>query len=195
MPHYGPSGGPVVSVIVFYSDNPSLNPAKANIFSGKFVFEKNENKQKESGGWSILNTCHITLIHKSLLIDLKYQQSAIILFQHKFAFLKWASFFYFQSFQSNNTILQHKLMWKMSFQYLETGLKLKSLWFWASFLNHFVEQGSRPINLYLSSKFDCNNFPFFCFSIWWLIKCLRCKEECRFCALESVTRFGYISPL
>ena len=98
MPHYGPSGGPVVSVIVFYSDNPSLNPAKANIFSGKFVFEKNENKQKESGGWSILNTCHITLIHKSLLIDLKYQQSAIILFQHKFAFLKWASFFLFSVF-------------------------------------------------------------------------------------------------
>ena len=40
----GGGGGQVVSVLVF--NNPSSNPAEAYIFSVKFVFEKNENKQK-----------------------------------------------------------------------------------------------------------------------------------------------------
>ena len=45
----GRGGGQVVSVLSFYSDDPSSNPAEAYIFTVKFVFEKNENKQKEAG--------------------------------------------------------------------------------------------------------------------------------------------------
>ena len=44
-------GGQVVSMLAFYSDDPSLNSAEAySFFYLKFVFEKNENKQKEAGG-------------------------------------------------------------------------------------------------------------------------------------------------
>ena len=39
----------MVSELAFYSDDPSSNPADAKSFSVKFVFEKNENKQKETG--------------------------------------------------------------------------------------------------------------------------------------------------
>ena len=39
----------MVSMLAFNSDNPSLNPAEAYSFSVKFVFEKNENRQKEAG--------------------------------------------------------------------------------------------------------------------------------------------------
>ena len=39
----------MVSVLTFYSDDPSLNPAKAYSFSVKFLFEKKENKQKAAG--------------------------------------------------------------------------------------------------------------------------------------------------
>ena len=39
----------MVSVLAFYSDNPSSNPADAYSFSVQIVFEKNENKQKEAG--------------------------------------------------------------------------------------------------------------------------------------------------
>ena len=35
-------------MLAFYSDDPSSNPADVYSFSVKFVFEKNENKQKES---------------------------------------------------------------------------------------------------------------------------------------------------
>ena len=45
----GRGGGQVVSVFAFYSDDPSSNPADVYSFSVKFVFEKNENKQKEAG--------------------------------------------------------------------------------------------------------------------------------------------------
>ena len=41
--------GQVVSMLAFYSNNPSSNPADAYSFSVKFVFEKNENKQNEAG--------------------------------------------------------------------------------------------------------------------------------------------------
>ena len=42
--------GPAMSCKnAFFSDDPSSNLAIANIFSVKFVFEKNENKQKEAG--------------------------------------------------------------------------------------------------------------------------------------------------
>ena len=39
----------MVSVLNFYSDSPSLDPAKACSFSVKVVFEKGESKQKEAG--------------------------------------------------------------------------------------------------------------------------------------------------
>ena len=45
----GRGGGQVVSMLAFYSNDPSSNPADAYCFSVKFVFEKNENKQKEAG--------------------------------------------------------------------------------------------------------------------------------------------------
>ena len=40
----GRSGGQVVSVLAFYSDDLSSNPADTYSFSVQFVFEKNENK-------------------------------------------------------------------------------------------------------------------------------------------------------
>ena len=46
-------GGQVVSVLAFYSVDPSSNPAYAYSFFLKFVIEKNENKQKRGRGWSI----------------------------------------------------------------------------------------------------------------------------------------------
>ena len=49
----GRGGGQVVYVLTFYSDNLSSNPAVAYSFSVKFLFEKNENKQKEDGVWPI----------------------------------------------------------------------------------------------------------------------------------------------
>ena len=45
----GRGRGQVVSVLAFYSDDPSSNPTEAYSFSVKFVFEKNKNKQKEAG--------------------------------------------------------------------------------------------------------------------------------------------------
>ena len=39
----------VVSMLAFYSDNLSSNPAEAFSFTVQFVFEKNENKQKDVG--------------------------------------------------------------------------------------------------------------------------------------------------
>ena len=45
----GRGGGQVVSVLAFYSDNPSLNPAEAySSYFCKILFEKNENKQKDA---------------------------------------------------------------------------------------------------------------------------------------------------
>ena len=42
---WGRGGGQVVSVLAFYSDDPSSNPAEANNFFRIIVFKKNENKQ------------------------------------------------------------------------------------------------------------------------------------------------------
>ena len=39
----------MVSVLTFYSDDLSSNPTEACSSSVKFVFEKNQNKQKEAG--------------------------------------------------------------------------------------------------------------------------------------------------
>ena len=44
----GRGGGQMVSVLAFYSDDPSSNPADAYSFFVKLVFEKIENKQKEA---------------------------------------------------------------------------------------------------------------------------------------------------
>ena len=41
-------GGQVVSVLALYSDNSSSNPAEAYSFFRKFMFGKNENKQKDA---------------------------------------------------------------------------------------------------------------------------------------------------
>jgi len=43
-------GGQVVSVLAFYSDDPSSNPAEVYNFSVKIFIEKNENKQKRGRG-------------------------------------------------------------------------------------------------------------------------------------------------
>ena len=45
----GRGGGLVVSVLAFYSNDPSLIPAEVYNFFCKIVVEKNENKQKEAG--------------------------------------------------------------------------------------------------------------------------------------------------
>ena len=45
----GRGGGQVVSMLVFYSDDPSLNPAEAYSFSEILCLKKKENKQKEAG--------------------------------------------------------------------------------------------------------------------------------------------------
>ena len=50
----GRSGGQVVSMLAFYFDSPSLDTAEADIFSVKFVFEKNEYKFKSGRGWKTL---------------------------------------------------------------------------------------------------------------------------------------------
>ena len=39
----------MVSVLVFYSNDPGLNPAEAYCFSVNVVFKKNVNRQKEAG--------------------------------------------------------------------------------------------------------------------------------------------------
>ena len=45
----GCGGGLVVSVLAFYSDDPSSIPAEVYNFFCKIVVEKNENRQKEAG--------------------------------------------------------------------------------------------------------------------------------------------------
>ena len=54
----GRGGGQVVRVLAFYSDDLSLNPAEAYIFSVKFVFEKNESKQKRPGMDHLKHICY-----------------------------------------------------------------------------------------------------------------------------------------
>ena len=45
----GPGGGPVVSVLAFYADNPSLIPA--GYFN--FLFKKTKINEKRGWGWPI----------------------------------------------------------------------------------------------------------------------------------------------
>ena len=53
----GRGGGPAVSMLAFYSNDPNSNPIDSYSFFCKFVIEKNHNKQKEAGvgSSSILN--------------------------------------------------------------------------------------------------------------------------------------------
>ena len=53
----GRGGRQVVSMLAFYSIDLRLNPTEAYSFSVKFVFEKNENKQKEAGVGPFLKKC------------------------------------------------------------------------------------------------------------------------------------------
>ena len=46
----GCGGGQVVSVLAFYSNNPSSNPAEAYSFSVKFLFEKEQKQNKKRPG-------------------------------------------------------------------------------------------------------------------------------------------------
>ena len=50
----GCGGGQVVSLLAFYSNDPSSNPAKVYSFFCNIVFEKNENKQKRGRVWPTL---------------------------------------------------------------------------------------------------------------------------------------------
>ena len=64
----GRGGGQVVSVLAFYSDDPSSNPA---VNFCKIVIEKNENKQKRGRGWPIF-------FKKSCLEKAQYVHYALI---------------------------------------------------------------------------------------------------------------------
>ena len=51
----------MVSVLAFYSEDPSLNPAVVYSFFVRSEFEKNENKHKEAGDGPIKATITITM--------------------------------------------------------------------------------------------------------------------------------------
>ena len=60
----------MVSMLAFYSDNLSSNSADAYSFSVEFVFEKNENKQKEAGYGTFIKpfgTPKLTVLQKASL--------------------------------------------------------------------------------------------------------------------------------
>ena len=54
---FGRGGGQVVSVLVFYSDDQSSNPTKADSISLKF--ENNENKEREVRVAPFLNSQYV----------------------------------------------------------------------------------------------------------------------------------------
>ena len=56
----------MVSVLVFYSDNPSSNPGEGYSFSEKIVFEKNKNKQKEAHVNSLQISTNVNAFPRSL---------------------------------------------------------------------------------------------------------------------------------
>ena len=60
----------MVSVLAFLSKDPSSNPALAYSFSVEFVFEKNENKQKEAADGTFIKpfgTPKLTVLQKASL--------------------------------------------------------------------------------------------------------------------------------
>ena len=54
-------GGQVVSVIAFYSHDPSSNPPKVYNFSFKIAVGKDVNKQKRSQVWLILKNVKLSI--------------------------------------------------------------------------------------------------------------------------------------
>ena len=58
---WGSGGGLVVSVLAFQSNDQILNPAEANSFNVKILFQKNENKQQVKAG-------HFLIIKRSVKI-------------------------------------------------------------------------------------------------------------------------------
>ena len=50
----GRGGAQVVTVVAFFSDDPSSNPPEAFSFFCNIVFEKNEHKQKRGRAWPTL---------------------------------------------------------------------------------------------------------------------------------------------
>ena len=50
----GRGGGQVVSVLAFYSDDPSSNPAEVYNFSVKLLLKRTKIKTKRGRGWPIL---------------------------------------------------------------------------------------------------------------------------------------------
>ena len=73
----GRGGGQVVSVLTFYSDDPSLNPAEAySFFLLKCVLEKNENKQKEAGVGPFLKNTLLSSTRRWHCISISILQTA-----------------------------------------------------------------------------------------------------------------------
>ena len=52
----GRGGAQVVTVVAFFSDDPSSNPPEAFSFFCNIVFEKNEHKQKRGRAWPTFKT-------------------------------------------------------------------------------------------------------------------------------------------
>ena len=59
----------MVSVLTFYSDDPSSNPADAYSFSVQIVFEKNENKQKKRPGLAHLKKIKLVFFIRAILYN------------------------------------------------------------------------------------------------------------------------------
>ena len=72
--------GPVVSVLVFYTDDPSSNPAEAPTynFSWKELFQKNENNHKEVGPFFLKKVDWTELI-QTLIEKKKFRKSTTLL--------------------------------------------------------------------------------------------------------------------
>ena len=65
----------MVSVLAFYSDDPSSNPADAYSFSVKFVYEKNENKRLKT---SIAKIYAKISLQDRLVVSTKRLSSVVI---------------------------------------------------------------------------------------------------------------------
>ena len=77
----GRGGGLVVSVLAFYSDDPSSIPAEVYNFFCKNIVEKNENKQKEAGVGPLLKK-NIFRTDRGLdLLQLNCQSSFVLMLQ------------------------------------------------------------------------------------------------------------------
>ena len=95
----GRGGGQVVSVLAFYSDYPISNPAELYIFFCKFVFEKNENKQKEA-----------RVSHLNTFMDSKSWSHNVVSVSKFLYNLFMLIAFYFQAFPLFNV---HPFLWSI----------------------------------------------------------------------------------